>query len=197
MKGILFRATESAATVASCLVIFGGAASAQTISNTGPDSTNIIRSSNECSFTLRNDNDVNIVNNNPQTAVSGDSSGSENTTVGSVNSGNASNNSSADFNVVISNDTAGCVPPQQPTPVTPTEVTPEAAPTVQPLGGRGGEAPAAQAAQAAQVVVPKGGVGAGAGGQAYLFGLIGVTTASSAWAAVRLGRFGRHLQEVK
>lgn len=186
MKGILFRATESVVGVASCLVLFGGVAAAQTIDTTGPDSTNVIKTSDERECTVRNDNDVTVVNNNPQTAVSGDAEAERNTSGGSVTSGDASNESSAEFEVVISNEGA-CAPVDKPnpvTPVTPTEVTPP----VQPVGGGGRGAGEAQVTPVAQVVMPAGGVGAGSGGLASLSGLVAITLASGALAFARLQR---------
>lgn len=190
MKGLLFRATESVVGVASCLVLFGGVASAQSIDTTGPGSNNVIKSSNECKLTVKNNNAVTVVNNNSQRANSGESSAEHNTTVGSVSSGNASNTNSSSFSVTLTNDTAGCLPerPAAP-PVTPTTVTPATS-----VGGRGaGEvtvSPAAQGGQGAgaQVVVPQGGVGAGSGGLAYLGGLVAVTLASGGLAVARLQR---------
>lgn len=192
MKGLLFRATESVVGVASCLVLFGGVASAQSIDTTGPGSTNIIKSSNECKLTVKNNNNVTIVNNNPQYATSGESSAEKNTTVGSVSSGSASNNSSANFGVTITNDTGSCLPAQPTKPSNPVTPNENNKPSVTPAattGGRGaGEVAAVTPSGAAQVVVPEGGVGAGSGGQAYLSGLIAVTFASGALAVTRLQR---------
>lgn len=73
------------------------------IENTGPDSLNVISSRNTVRTTVENDTDVSITNNNSQTAVSGDARASRNTTVGDVSTGDATNVSTATFEVSVSN----------------------------------------------------------------------------------------------
>lgn len=183
MKVSRLRVTETIVGVVGGLLIFGSVASAQEISNTGPDSRNEIKISNECDVRVDNDTDVRVTNNNPQTAVSGDAEADENTTNGSVSSGDATNSSSANFNVDVNNATSpSCAPKADRPTVTPTEVTPDVATTVttRPVGGQGA-GPMAEA----QVMVPVGGVGAGSGGPAYLSGLIAMTLATGAWGLAR------------
>lgn len=81
----------------------GGSSDDASIENTGPDSSNVISSDNSVRTEVRNDNEVQITNNNSQTAVTGDASASRNTTVGSVQSGDAMNTSTAKFEVSVSN----------------------------------------------------------------------------------------------
>lgn len=73
------------------------------ISQTGADSLNRITFRNEVNTTVNNDTDVRITNNNSQTAVSGDAEAEKNTTVGDVRSGDATNVSTATFEVSVSN----------------------------------------------------------------------------------------------
>lgn len=186
MKTSHIRASVSAASIASCLFLAVGAAGAQSISNTGADSTNVISTTTKCDTKVTNNNDVTVTNNNPQTAVSGDADSDRNTTVGSTTSGSAGNSSEANFSVDVSNTSGGgCQPAPGVTPVATTERP----------GGRGAGQPApaptpAPAPRQVQVT-PSGGVGAGAGGPAALGGLTALSLASGAWAVVRL-RNTRH-----
>ncbi len=74
-----------------------------TISDTGPDSTNIIRAGSGNSFRSTNNNNVSLINRSSQSARSGNATVSDNTFGGSAVSGNASNNNSTSTNVQISN----------------------------------------------------------------------------------------------
>ena len=72
--------------------------------NTGPHSRNNLTVNNRQTTNVTNTNDVTVTNNNRQTATSGDVTASHNTHVGSVSSGDASNYSSAEFNVDVQNN---------------------------------------------------------------------------------------------
>jgi len=74
------------------------------IDTTGPDSRNTINFSNRETTTVTNTNRVNVSNNNTQTARSGNVNVSRNTWVGDVSSGDASNTSSASFDINVSNN---------------------------------------------------------------------------------------------
>jgi hypothetical protein len=80
----------------------GGSGSAS-IHLTGPNSRNAISSDVNTRYTETNSNSVHISNSNAQTARSGNVSASHNTLVGALSSGNASNSSSNDFWVDLSN----------------------------------------------------------------------------------------------
>jgi hypothetical protein len=197
MKSLLFRATAPAVTLASCLCMFGGVASAQSasITDSGRDSTNEISFKNLCVLKVNNDTDVTLTNTNSQNATSGNSNVNNNDDVGNVTTGSASNSNSSSFNVSVTNTTGSCVPGERPeTPGqgggTTTPVTQASTPvssSVAPAGGRGADVASVPVAQQV-AVVPKGGVGAGGGSQAYLAGLTAITMASSAWVAQRLQR---------
>lgn len=196
MKTLLLRATAPAVSLASCLVLFGGVASAQadTINNSGDHSTNTISNSTSCESTVTNTTSASLFNGNLQFAGSGDAKVKDNHNVSSVTTGNSSNSNTTSFTMNVTNGGGGCLPRQQqpsgggqgggetPTPVTPASTTPT------PVGGQGGGEVAAlpQAQQVA--VVPSGGVGAGEGSPAYLAGLSAITLASGALATKRLQR---------
>ena len=74
-----------------------------TISNTGPDSYNVIKQSNTSISTVKNENSVKVVNNNSQTANSGSVQSNDNTTGGSAASGEASNTSRSEYDISITN----------------------------------------------------------------------------------------------
>jgi hypothetical protein len=200
MKTSVLRATGSVASLASCLVLFGGVASAYSITDSGRDSNNVITLRDECKVSVNNVNDIIIRNNNPQDASSGNSNVSNNDDLsGSTSTGDASNSSSASFNVNVENSSApSCAPEQVPVKEVPREVpsqssnnvvTPTASST--PVGSRGGGEVAAAPQFAA---VPVGGVGAGSGSPAYLASLIAVTLFSGALGAFRLQKsFRRQL----
>lgn len=214
MKTTILRVTGSTVAVAGCMLFSGGVALAAepTISTTGPDSVNIIKTENKCESTVNNDNNVDLTNNNPQKATSGDSSAKENTSVGSVSSGNASNSSQTNVVVNIRNESNNAcasnvseknvseknvleknvtvseknvskpVSSVSPTSSVP---APAAAPSTAalPVGGMGAEV---TTPLTQQVAVPVGGVGAGSGGLTYFAALVSVTVASIAWFVVRL-----------
>jgi hypothetical protein len=73
------------------------------ISNTGPDSSNYVTSTQTNTVHVSNDNDVRVNNDNDQHAYSGDAKVSDNTTGGSATSGSASNTNSSSFTFSISN----------------------------------------------------------------------------------------------
>lgn len=73
------------------------------ISNTGQDSTNIVKSVNKNTTTTTNTNVVTAVNNNNQKAESGSVESEKNTTAGTSTSGDAQNDSSATFRVEFKN----------------------------------------------------------------------------------------------
>jgi hypothetical protein len=83
--------------------LFNAGAPDASIHKTGPDSYNKVEYSNSTYVNIRNDNDVNITNNNTQTAKSGDATVYDNTEGGSATSGSAENHSSATFEVNITN----------------------------------------------------------------------------------------------
>lgn len=73
------------------------------ISNTGYNSVNVVKSSTSNSTVVRNTNEISVNTNNNQTAISGDAHAAENTTVGNVSTGNASNTSSDTFVLNVKN----------------------------------------------------------------------------------------------
>jgi hypothetical protein len=194
MKTSLLRAAGAFAGVASSVVLFGGVASAQqvTITDTGRDSVNIVKFKDECKVKVINNSNVHIENNNPQSATSGDSDVKNNDDVGSVNTGNASNTSTATFNVSVNNSTPASCSPVTPTPPTGGSgggETPTVTPTTTVTGGSGGGETLGASTTVQQVAaVPVGGVGAGTGGIEYLGGLLAVTLMSGALATRRLQR---------
>jgi hypothetical protein len=202
MKTSLLRATGSVASIASCLVLFGGVASANPGHGDNGDRGDHWRPSmsNVKTCTVKNITNIHLNNDTEQTAESGDVTVTGNDSVGNVSSGDASNTNNTTFDVNVVN--GGCAPVtvtsgggngggqtggmggETPTPVvaTTTSLTPVAAAST-PAGGLG----AGQETTVAQVsVVPQGGVGAGTGGQGYLAGLTAVTLASGAAAGSRL-----------
>lgn len=73
------------------------------ISRTGYNSVNVVKSDTSNKSVVRNTNDINVTSNNKQTASSGDAHAGENTTVGNVSTGNASNTSSETFVISVKN----------------------------------------------------------------------------------------------
>jgi hypothetical protein len=73
------------------------------ISLTGPDSYNKVEFNNKNYTSVRNDNDVHVVNFSLQAAVSGDAKVSDNTTGGDATSGDATNVNTTETSVNISN----------------------------------------------------------------------------------------------
>jgi len=159
------------------------AASASTIENTGPDSVNVIKETNENECKVDNDNDVEVDNDNDQNAGSGDAETDGNNNGGNAGSGDAGNENTTGTDVTI--DNGGCdddkeetdKPGQGAGPVKPNDKDNGDKPTMTPeqINGRGsynalpdtdGSSPvalAAIAAAAAGVVA----VGARLGASAY------------------------------
>jgi hypothetical protein len=81
----------------------GSGSATGTIDTTGPDSVNRITFNNSSDVNVNNDNDVNITNNNRQTAETGNARVSGNTTGGNATSGDASNISTLDVTLKITN----------------------------------------------------------------------------------------------
>lgn len=73
------------------------------IRNTGPDSYNKVEVENRTYVSVKNDNNVSVTNNNSQYAKSGDARVISNTTGGSATSGNATNTSTSQTTLRISN----------------------------------------------------------------------------------------------
>ena len=88
---------------------------------------------------MKNDNDVEIKNENNQVVASGDVSNSGNTTGGSGTSGTVTNENGTTFNVVITNtnpEEPGICTATSTVPATPVEPTPKPNPNP-PAGGEG------------------------------------------------------------
>ena len=79
---------------------YGGSAS---IYGTGPGSNNVISTNTVSSFSQLNNNNVSVVNNNSQTAVSGNAFVGGNTFGGNAVSGSATNYNSANTSINVSN----------------------------------------------------------------------------------------------
>lgn len=133
MKKLLQILTASILSVA----FVGAAAGAQvapstscndvTISNTGPGSNNTVTCTNVVNTVIKCENNVIVGTANVQTSNSGNASGQNNTTVGSVNTGTAVNYNGTDTTIGAS---CGAVAtPAASTPVTPGmgSITPPAA----------------------------------------------------------------------
>lgn len=73
------------------------------ISDTGPDSRNEVRSTNDVSTNIDNHNDVSVYTTNNQTARSGNATVSDNTNGGSATTGDASNTNSTTIRFDVSN----------------------------------------------------------------------------------------------
>lgn len=80
-----------------------GGSDTGSINNTGPESQNNVTFNDSSSVKVSNYNDLNVVNNNNQSAQSGNASVTENTTGGSATSGNASNTSDTSVTLNVSN----------------------------------------------------------------------------------------------
>ncbi len=103
---------------------------------TGPDSNNLCKSVTKYVCEVDNENNIAIVLDNEQTAISGDISLEDNTTGGSAGTGSAINDNNVTFNVTVSNEgvceAVSVVPAkvtpepekEAPAPVTPTPVAP-------------------------------------------------------------------------
>lgn len=77
------------------------------VTNTGPDSDNIITFNNMSSALVSNTNGVTVTNTNPQAAVTGAAAVTDNTTGGGAASGDATNDSMLRGSLRISNVSAG------------------------------------------------------------------------------------------
>jgi len=80
---------------------FGGGGGS--ISDTGPNSDNSIKTRVNNSVSINNDNDISISNDNDQHASSGDARVSGNTFGGDATSGDASNTNSSTFSISVTN----------------------------------------------------------------------------------------------
>lgn len=89
------------------------------ISNTGPDSTNIVECEEVDIVKVRCENNIYVVNNSSQTSESGDASTSGNTSGGSATSGSAINENGATVEIGASCGTV--TETTEPTTPTPTE----------------------------------------------------------------------------
>lgn len=81
----------------------GGGSNSGTIDTTGPSSHNTILFNDSSRVRVTNNNNIQIENNNDQEAVSGDAKVKGNTTAGDATSGNASNVSTTEVNLNITN----------------------------------------------------------------------------------------------
>lgn len=80
-----------------------GGSNSGAISNTGASSSNTVRWDYTSNSTVRNNNNINVQNNNSQSAQSGSVNVKENTTSGSASSGDASNVSTNEIMLNVSN----------------------------------------------------------------------------------------------
>jgi hypothetical protein len=74
-----------------------------TISDSGRNSDNTIKFTNEVKTTVNNDTNVCVTNTNDQDATSGDANVHNNDDVGNVSTGSASNTNSTSFSVSVTN----------------------------------------------------------------------------------------------
>lgn len=81
----------------------GGGNNSASVERTGPDSYNKVEFNNRSSVSVRNNNNVGVVNINTQKAKSGDARVSGNTTGGDAESGDASNISTNETTIEIRN----------------------------------------------------------------------------------------------
>lgn len=81
----------------------GGGSWSGTIDTTGPDSTNRITFDSDVDIDVDNDTDINVSNYNHQSAYSGDARVSGNTTGGNATTGDASNISTTDVILNVTN----------------------------------------------------------------------------------------------
>ncbi len=81
----------------------GGGSSSASISDTGPDSYNKVEIRDTTRIDVENRNDINVTNNNDQTARSGDAVVAGNTRGGSATTGDASNRNSTTVRLDVSN----------------------------------------------------------------------------------------------
>ncbi len=102
MKKQLIRAAATTVLGLSLTTGFAAAATGD-ISNTGPNSTNHVRSHVTNSATVANHNDLRATNNNTQTSRTGEAEAEHNTTAGDATSGSASNDNSLSASVSVDN----------------------------------------------------------------------------------------------
>jgi hypothetical protein len=133
----------------SLMMLTGVAAAESTISNTGPDSTNVIVNKSTSSVRITCRNNLDISNTNTQNASSGSANVSNNTTGGSATSGNASNTNTTSVTV-----NTGCGTGQVATTTPP--------PTGGGGGGLGGGAGGSVLGASTVAAAAAGGMGAGA-----------------------------------
>lgn len=114
-----------------------------TITSTGPGSVNIISCVDSKEIHVTCDNNIYVVNDNSQTANSGNADNSGNTNGGSSVTGDATNENGTTVQIG-----ASCVSPAAVTPESPTPQQP----TTTPVDGMGAGAPSAEAAQAIAVL---------------------------------------------
>lgn len=109
-------------------------ASAQSVDNTGPGSSNEIDEEQNYTCEVENENTVVINGETVQVSTSGDANNEGNTEGGSSTTGSATNSSGTNFNVTITNGETcvAAVVPEPETPEEPEEPTPGAGETVQP-----------------------------------------------------------------
>lgn len=94
---------SNASSSSAAMAGLGGGSHTGTINNTGPDSYNSVRFSQKSKVKVENNNNVNVNNTVSQTATSGDAKVKGNTTGGSASSGNASNISTTETTINITN----------------------------------------------------------------------------------------------
>ena len=100
------KLTRISATVASSVALvagFAGVTSAASIDNSGEDAQNTVRSRNYSRSDVRNNTDLHLTNNNPQTAVTGDVDAEDNDDLGSLTTGSATNDSWTEAHVNVMN----------------------------------------------------------------------------------------------
>jgi hypothetical protein len=106
------KLTRISATVVSTFALvagftgIAGAAPTVDLTDTGRDSTNKVEFENRVRTYVRNNTDVSLTNNNPQSADSGNADVKNNDDVGSVSTGDAMNDSWAEFNVDVDNSSS-------------------------------------------------------------------------------------------
>lgn len=147
-------------------LFFGGSAvfAADSISNTGPGSTNVIEHNNQCDVDIDNDTDVDINADTDQDADSGDATSNSNTSGGGASSGDAGNDNSVGADVTVTNGSGnGCNPCDC-----------DGSNYGDPSRPKGADNPSQaqdQPQEPQQVVAPVGGIDAGAGGATSGFSL--------------------------
>lgn len=81
----------------------GAQSNTASVTNTGPDSKNVVKFEDSHVMTVQNNNNLNVMNMNSQVAGTGNAKVSDNTTGGNAVSGNASNVSTNEFVLTITN----------------------------------------------------------------------------------------------